>query len=71
MLAEMELTGDDLALLSDKLVNGLVIQLGGHYAATESLTNYLDELPEADFKLLSEKANAIYSNYQETTSPKS
>lgn len=71
VLAEMELTGDDLALLSDKLVNGLVIQLGEHYAATESLTNYLDELPEADFKLLSEKANAIYSNYQETTSPKS
>jgi len=71
VLAEMVLTGDDLALLSDKLVNGLVIQLGEHYAATESLTNYLDELPEADFKLLSGKANAIYSDYQETTSPKS
>lgn len=71
ILAEMELTGDDLALLSDQLVSGLVIQIGEHYAASESLDNYLDELPEADFKLLSEKANAIYSDYQDNNSPKS
>ena len=69
ILAEMTITGEDLAKFSEILVVGLLVQLGEHYAS-EEFEALVDDLSEGDFQAISNRANEIYRAYQEKTSPK-
>lgn len=70
VLAEIELTGEDMAVLDEKLVKGLLVSVGEHYAVDGALDAIVDDLPEEDYKVISQEAHKVYSDYQENTSPK-
>ena len=70
VLSEIVLEGDDLVRYYDILVEALLVQIGEHYAVSESLQPFIDDLPEDDFMLLREKAVEINNEHLGKTSPK-